>query len=840
MKVILSHQNIDFDGIASMIAAKKLYPDAILAISDKLDRSVTPYMAIYRDLFQFSSYQDVHWDTVTTLILVDVASISRTGIPTDELIDDVPIKIYDHHPPFTYQSNHRIEEVGATVTLLIEDLTNKNLSLTKDEVNLFGLGLYSDTGNFTFHSTTSRDFEAAAFLMKNGLDIEIVNRFVTPVLTEGEQQLFNTLFKSQTTHYLDGLHIIIASYEQDRFQNGLSSLTEKLLDTSSADGIIVIVKMGKHVHIVCRASSSRINFQSFIKNIGGGGHTQAASAMIKNATIEESVATVRKQLATIIEKAVLAEDIMSSPVKTIREDEKISDAKEAMIRFGHTGFPVLNEDSQLVGIISRRDVDKAMHHRYGHAPIKGYMTRDIITLPHTATMEEIQRDMMTHNIGRIPIMKGDKVVGIVSRSNIISHLQKNNLKDSKPDLIEKLKGTLDSEQYQLLSLIGKEADRFGVKAYLVGGFVRDLFLERPNEDVDVVIEGDGIGFAQTLATTHGGEVNPHETFGTATWTTENHLKIDIVTCRTEYYEESAALPTVKASNIHEDLTRRDFTINAMALSISEHSFGELLDDYQGLKDLKAKKIRILHPMSFVEDPTRIFRAVRFATRFGYNLDKETARLAKEAATPLGQLSQTRLLHEIFLIHEEAADLTPYKMLEDLNVWNTLFGHQPRKSSWKHVENLLTKPNVDVFEVILALCLPLSSWETLITSFITTAKSRSFVEGLKSFRALQLDSTNRLNDWHELLHGIKDDVLEFISLDPLYPHQATLQLYLKKRRELTPLLTGHDLIELGLKPGPSFRELLLSLESKQMEENLLTKNEAVNWVLEEINKIEASQ
>lgn len=843
MQVIVSHQNVDFDGVASMVAAKKLYPEAIIAISDKLDRSVTTYMSIYKDLFSFSTYESVEWKHVSSLILVDVQAIDRTGIPSEELMDEIETIVYDHHPPFLLHTKekvrHQIEQVGAAITLLIEHLEHRDVHLTPEEVNLFGLGLYSDTGNFTFPSTTSRDFHAASFLMKHHLDIEIVNRFVTPALTEAEQALFNQLFHSQTLHQLDGLQIVVSCHEQDRFQNGLSSLTEKLLDASSADAVITIVKMGKHVHLVCRASSTRINFQSFIKELGGGGHSQAASAMMKKSTLEEARRKVLPLIDLIVKHTVSAKEVMSYPVKTIHENDTITDAKEMMIRFGHTGFPVVNDHKELVGIISRRDVDKAIHHQYGHAPIKGYMTREIVTKQVDSTIDEVQQAMISHNVGRIPIMDDQNIAGIISRTNIISYLQRKEQEASLPNLVQRLEDTVSKEHFHLLKLIGKEADRFGVSAYLVGGFVRDLLLERPNEDLDVVIEGDGIKFANVLAASHGGSIKQHDTFGTATWTTPDDMKIDIVTCRTEYYAETAALPIVRSSNIHEDLTRRDFTINAMAMSISEHSFGKLLDEYQGIEDLKAKKIRILHPISFIEDPTRIFRAVRFAVRFGYSIEKETARLAQSAMSHLFSLSQQRLRQELTLIHKEATDLEAYYLLDTLNVWKTLFQKELPASSWQYAERVFSQSGHTVFHMLTALASPLSNWREMIQLYIMTAKERVFIEQLNELKQAPIEEVKSIGELHRYLYAVHDETLRFYLLDPTQEFHTHLDDYFKKRQEMSLYLSGDDLIKLDFKPGPHFRDYLFELEIKQLNGEISSKEEATRWVLEEKQKAEAN-
>src|SRR6185295_10740104 len=198
------------------------------------------------------------------------------------------------------------------------------------------------------------------------------------------------------------------------------------------------------------------------------------------------------------------------------------------------------------------------------------------------------------------------------------------------------------------------AKRTSVSVYAVGGFVRDLLLGRPNVDIDLVVEGDAIAFARAFAKENGGRAKVHERFGTAAVVFPDEFKLDVAMARTEYYKHPSALPTVQPSSIKEDLFRRDFTINALALRLNADRFGELIDFYGGQRDLKERTIRVLHSRSFIDDPTRVFRAVRFEYRFGFRLGKETLTLIRDAVE-LGlfhRLSGTRLLEELILLLSE--------------------------------------------------------------------------------------------------------------------------------------------------------------------------------------------
>jgi tRNA nucleotidyltransferase (CCA-adding enzyme) len=184
--------------------------------------------------------------------------------------------------------------------------------------------------------------------------------------------------------------------------------------------------------------------------------------------------------------------------------------------------------------------------------------------------------------------------------------------------------------FQMIKAIGALADKKGMKAFLVGGSVRDIFLKRTVKDIDVVLEGDAIDFAQTFAAQKGLVLKTHKRFGTATVSQWNHVCVDVVTARREMYPFPGSLPVVHQASLKEDVFRRDFTMNALAVSINQRDFGLLIDLCSGLEDLNKGRIKVFHEKSFLDDPTRILRAVRFEQRFGFRLSAQTLRLLKSA------------------------------------------------------------------------------------------------------------------------------------------------------------------------------------------------------------------
>ncbi|GAE35436.1 CBS domain-containing protein [Halalkalibacter akibai] len=825
MDVIVSHMNLDFDGLACLLAAKKLHPYATVALTDKQHPTVKSFLGIYRDQLAFSSYEKVDWHQVRTLILVDVASIERTGIPQTDLVETLHTIVYDHHSPKDGDLNSGelyVEKVGAAITLLTENLIKQNIPINPFEATLFGLGVYTDTGNFTYPKTTDRDLLIAAELRKRQMDVTLIDRFQEQVLSSDEKNLLQQLITTGEEQWIKGTSIFLSFLEQPTYLGGLATITRKLMESTSVDAAISIVKMRSTIYVVARANTERVDFRPLIEKLGGGGHAQAASATIKKQKLSQIVPIIQDALSDIIKKALTAADIMTSPVKSVLPEESIESVFKQMYQYGHTGFPVINEENQLVGVISRRDVDKATHHGLGHAPVKGYMSTQLIVHNKGDSLEEVQATMMKYNIGRIPILDNEQVVGIISRTDVIEQLHKQT-SETEENLISTIQEQVPVTIFKLLRRIGDLADEQKVNVYLIGGIVRDFILKRPNEDIDIVVEGDGIAFAQLLSAQLGGNVKSHEKFGTATWTNLDGLKLDIVTCRTEYYDSPASLPIVRPSNLKEDLRRRDFTINAMALQLNKSYFGTIIDFFQGREDIKKQQIRILHTLSFIEDPTRIIRAVRFSLRFKYELSPQTWSLAVDANSMLRQVSATRFLHELELLIKEGTIVAGIQFLEQLGVWSSLFDV---KVNNEIISTLYQTDTEDPFHYIVALLFPSKNWRKASLRYALSAKQQSLLKQLEAIAKIETNSDLSVGELHKLFSVFNKENVAFYAL---LSGNRSLQNYVNKLNHIKPLLTGSDLIALGLDPSPKFSELLHQLYCLQMDDQITTKDDALDWV-----------
>ena len=417
---------------------------------------------------------------------------------------------------------------------------------------------------------------------------------------------------------------------------------------------------------------------------------------------------------------------------------------------------------------------------------------------------------------------------------------------------------LSREIIVLLRTIGEVAASGGYQAYAVGGFVRDLLLRKANLDLDVVIEGDGIAFAQRLAAHLHGEVRTHEKFSTAMVILPDGFKIDIATARLEYYEYPAAMPTVELSSLKLDLYRRDFTINALALHLAPESFGILVDFFNCQNDLKDRKIRILHNLSFVEDPTRIFRAIRFEQRMGFQLARHTERLLRTAlrmnifdnlpgakSTRLG----FRLFGELQLI---LAEETPLPALRRMAQFDLLKFLHPGLLLDPHLEEIIesTQQALTWYRLLyleercrqwLVFLLALTSQLTMrqLPVFcrrldlperqaLLLLKEKSYLGGLQ--KILKKPRSLKPSDVHRLLQPLGlETLLALMGLIRQPEGKKAISHYIAYQRQVKTLLKGRDLQKLGYAEGPDYRRILDRLLQARLDNEVDSREDEITFV-----------
>lgn len=849
MKLITSHQNLDFDGLASMVACSKLYPDAVMAFSGNLEQEVKRFYTFYKNALSIRFSNKIKTEHVTSLIIVDIHTSDRIG-KFKQIVEDVPIKIFDHHFPNDKAipgAELHMKKYGACISILIEELMNRNISINPFEATLFALGLYADTNCLTFSNTTSHDAKALSFLLENDANLEIINEYIQDTWSPDHEELFSMLLQNSETMRINHFRVAIATFSSPHFVNEVGIIANKILDVLRVDAVFVIVRMETRCYIIGRSMEDNINIPFVLKDFKGAGHPRAASATVREGDPSEIKKELVEELNKRITPQVVAKEIMSWPVKSLDQEISIHEANRIMLRYGHTGMPVIDEEKRISGIISRTDIEKAMNHGLGHAPLKAFMSHDVVTIEPVTSLNEINELLVTHNIGRLPVVEDGHLTGIVTRTDLLKYLHGFNtaywyekiFNDTSEQIYQcsEAIAELPLKIRELLTIAGQIGDSLDQRVYVVGGFVRDLLLKTDNWDLDFVTEGDGIQYARALNNRLGGNLTEYSEFGTAVIKLPQFISLDIVTARREYYEYPAALPKVERSNIWSDLFRRDFTINCMAIILNEHHFGEMIDYFGGMKDLQNKQIRVLYNLSFIEDPTRIFRAIRFASRFGFVIEKSTRHYIEQAihADMIEKLSNDRIREEMMhIIREQDVLDQSLQLMNSLDVFKALDSAlsisneiirkvKNIRFSLEGFRQLSRKPFNQTIVMMMQLVAEVEE-ENLIrvlkkliaNETLTLSIAQSMKKKHRIYQILNQEEVDRYTIY-ETLKPHTDEALIFFYNDSENPYiRHYIAFYKLKLASIERSVTGADLQSMGIKPGPVYKRILDSvLKAKVM-------------------------
>ncbi len=891
MDLILCHQSADFDTLGAAVGAARLYPSARIALTGGSLPGVQEFLALYRDEFPLIELRSVDPRQVQRWILVDCYDPDRLGKAAAWLsVPGAKIEIFDHHLPATpleelwpqQQVSAHIEAVGSTCTLLVERLQGAGIRLSPFERLALALGLHMDTGSLTFPETTARDAAALTWLMRQGVNLVVLRRFLGDGLTPPMQELLSQGLAQMQVEAVGEYRLGTWLLELPEFVPGLAGLVMRLMDLTGVDVLLLVARQGERLSLIGRARQEFAQLGQVMARYGGGGHDCAAAATLKASPDQPlpDPAQVLSDLSQAVKERipppVTAKDLMSSPVRTIRPEVTIQEAQRVLLRYGHSGLVVVDGQGRLVGVISRRDIDIALHHGFGHAPVKGYMTTDVKTLSPDTPLAEIQRLMVQWDIGRLPVLQDGQLVGIVTRTDVLRHLHQ--LPALSPQLaspalscpLDLTFAALSPQHRRLLEEAARIADEKGLRLYLVGGAVRDLLLHRwgrqPSSclerlDLDLVVDGpypstpqgtDPPGWGLILGKAlkqHFPEarLEIHGKFQTAALIWPGGFCVDIASARTEFYPYPASPPEVAMGSIHQDLYRRDFSINALALRLNGPQRGQLLDFFGGQADLQKGIIRALHPNSFIEDPTRIYRAVRFAVHLGFALDPTTEEWIRTAvASGLHDaVGGERLKQELAYIlrsrdwplaFERLAAWGALRCIHPALTWDpSLYRRLQRVGRWAyHFRRRYPElGSQEIWQLRLeALLLPLPQAPQVASQLHLTQAGIERLSHFSHYQALlaQLE-TGSLSPAQvvRLLQGLRIPAVILLAGLAAKPARRLLWRYLQEWHWVKPPLNGHDLRCLGYKPGPLFQEILERLRCLTLNGELTTRAEAEAWL-----------
>ncbi|MFQ5595626.1 MAG: CBS domain-containing protein [Anaerolineae bacterium] len=858
MHVILTHEHADFDAVASLLGAALLMPDAVPVLPRKVNRNVTDFLTIYGGQLPFIETETLPRRRIEWATLVDTQSAQYprgTG-------DDTRIQVIDHHAltrddvePGAYWGS----TTGACTTLLVEEACRRGVDLTPIEATLLLLGIYEDTGSLIYAGTTPRDLQAAAWLMEQGANLEVAADFLHHPLSPAQRELYDRLVENAYTHEFAGHAIVIACAEALDFDDELSTVAHKIRNLVEPAALFVLVELDDHIQMVARSTTDAVPVGQIAASFGGGGHDRAAAAVISDLNMQDVCHKLLQLLDEQIQPLVTVREIMSlGTVRIIEPDTKIAEAARWMRRYGHEGYPVVR-DGKVLGILTRRDVDRAMHHGLDQAVVETYMHKGAVTIAPNASVEELQRLMMEYDVGQVPVVDDGEMIGIVTRTDLLKLWGRPDQVDRATEITSRLRSTLSPALLELLEVASSAADRRDDQLYIVGGLVRDLLLGvEHGPDIDLVVDGDAIGLARTLQRENGGRIRSHGRFGTAKWILPDHWtsrpdvpqSLDFATARTEFYERPTALPSVERGSIKSDLRRRDFTINTMAISLNPGRFGELLDFFGGEADLERGLVRVLHSLSFVEDPTRILRAARLAERLGFEIEPRTRELIADAIDLLDRVSGDRIRHELFAT---LAEREPERVLAQLHDMGALHAIQSRLAydSWiaaqfralrarlplwrktncrqagaKDDLSSLERPGPALYLALLTYRLDAESIEGIIERLYLSSEIAGILREMPALHVAeeQLQQPDiRRSDVYHALEDLSPEALCILWIASDTPGvREQVELYRRELQCIEPVLDGYFLRDLGVEPGPIYKEVLSAVRDALLNQEMTTR------------------
>ncbi len=870
MRLILTHEQADFDAVASLLAARLLDERALAALPVRVNRNVRSFLTLYGADLPFVPWHDVPREPLEAVTLVDTQTLPSVR----GLTAATPVRVIDHHPRRADLPAHwqvHTEPVGAATTLLLEAMQDRLPRLSQLQATLLLLGIYEDTGSLSYEGTTARDVRAAAFLLEQGASLGIAREFLNPPLTAPQRMVYDILLANAEVRVVQGATVAVAHAQVEGLTDDIAPLAHKLRDTLEPDALFVLVSVPAGVQLVARATGDQVDLPAIVAHFGGGGHRRAAAALVKGRTLEDVRTELWEVLPRHIRPPLTVGEIMSRRPQVLTRETPVEEADRLMRTFGYEGYPVV-ENGRVVGLLTRRAVDRALSHGL-RVPVARLMEAGEVTIRPDDPIDRLQQLMTDTGWGQIPVVdENGSIAGIVTRTDLIKTLAPHPRRPGMHNLAARLESALPPARLALLKAAAAEAEAQGQALYIVGGFVRDLLLERPSLDFDLVVEGNAIALARALGKRYGGRVVAHRKFGTAKWQIvpirENLARalaaflppegsaalnpadlpdtLDLVTARTEFYTRPTALPTVAHGSIKLDLHRRDFTINTLALRLDGRHYGELHDYWGGLEDLQRGVIRVLHSLSFVDDPTRMLRAVRFEQRFGFRIEPRTLQLLTEARDLLEKVSGDRIRHELDAMLAEPRAAAMLGRLAQLELLEAIH-HALRwnEAARKRLQTLGRAPWP-----------PSPPWDELPPAVGNTPLRRAlgyalWLMGLEAAevasvgkrlgfpRALQAVVVGAATLWARRgeLAQCSPSALTFALED--HPLAAAYALYLAAEgptlrerlarymaewRRVRPRATGHTLRALGVPPGPRYREILRTLRAAWLDGEIRTPEE----------------
>lgn len=795
------------------------------------------------------------------------------------------VHIFDHHPPSPDDlegSEIRVEPVGAVTTLLVEEIRRCRIPVSELESSLMLLGIYRDTASLSSAATTARDAAAVAFLWEQAVDAAIIGEYMRAPLVAEQKSLLAELLGASELFEVAGRRILVAAAEAGETIRGLGAMARRLQQIEDIDLLIILTALPRgDLHLEARTTEDDLDLPLLLAPLGARGYRRAVSAVHSG----EDPAAFRERLLELLERYLpppaAALDIARAPAAAASARWSVNRVSEYLDAENCGSCPVV-EEGKILGMITRKELRQALRSGFGDTPVQGFVKRRAVTLPPQSSITALRRTFVERKTERI-ILAGEEgePLGAVVPMDVLRYLYRLDgrpncgtpggsllqaKKNPPPDSVDNLGALLESKmpprwQSRLL-LMGQRAAATGVSLYLVGGAIRDLLLGAElSRDLDFVVVPDALAFAAEAVKFLGGKLKVFEHFGTASLFLEEGLRLDFATARREIYAAPAALPQVEETgSLKSDLYRRDFTINTLACSLLPQSFGELYDFFEGRQDLRRGMIRTLYQLSFVDDPLRVLRAVRFEQRFGFQIEEGTLELIEKAlrSRVLDRVSRRRLAREISLIYGERDPAALLIRLQELNILEFLYPRlSPGPETWQRLGRIgealawaegreWSRPPEKELVYLSGLLMELEEQDRLaIIRRLGLSRDRAaaVLQGCSQAPALLEELSGREG-------AAARPSLLVNRLDPLFPETILLlyalagnrvlrdhlRLYLESLRHVRPRLRGGALKELGLQPGPLFGEILDALRRAVLDGELRSYDEELDFVTSYLERL----
>lgn len=428
MKIIVGHSNMDLDCIGSMVLAKYLFPEHVPVRSHLVNPVARKLMHLYERRLALATAAELKGKSLSHVVVVDTRNMDRIAEYLKQAGDysGARFEVFDHHPQDDRDiPNALVHErpFGANTTQLGLELMRHGVFVEPEDATIALTGIYADTGNFTHANVCQEDFEVASFLLAQGASLSMVKEFLAPLQDKQQLVLFHELLQKLERSRHRGHEVHSCFMELDEDCQGLGSVLEQAFEVEQAEiliGFFFFKRKGKLL-IIGRAAKNEANMGELLAAFGGGGHRQAGSGTVKAEDGRAVASKVMDYLDALLEPAPTARDIMSPEVGCLRDSQTLLDASLALERMAHTGAPVLNDEGAPVGFLTLRDISKGRRGGQMHVPVRTYMSKNLISASLSASVRELGELLFERDIGHVPILDGDRVVGIVTRADILAH-----------------------------------------------------------------------------------------------------------------------------------------------------------------------------------------------------------------------------------------------------------------------------------------------------------------------------------------------------------------------------------------------------------------------------------